>query len=75
MLGNVHNTEEHGQKISFLKSAQNVFFRVNIHFFIPKFLLKDQKTLYTNTFYKRFPKFATFFQFLAENPAKVQIAI
>ena len=48
-------TEEHGQQISFFKSAKNVFFRAQnmldpllslyMHFFIPKVLLKDQKML------------------------------
>ena len=51
----LRSTEEHGQKISFLKSAKNVFFRAQnmldpllslyMHFFIPKVLLKDQKML------------------------------
>ena len=48
-------TEEDGQKISFFKSAKNVFFRAQnvldpvlllyMHFFIPKVLLRDQKML------------------------------
>ena len=48
-------TEEHGQQISFLKSAKNVLFRAQnmldpllplyMHFFIPKVLMKDQKML------------------------------
>ena len=49
------STEEDGQKISFLKSAKNVFFDVQnvldpllslyVYLFIPKVLLKDQKML------------------------------
>ena len=52
---NPSNTEEDGQKISFLKSAKNVFFRAQnvlyplislyIHFFTSKVLLEDQKML------------------------------
>jgi hypothetical protein len=48
-------TKEDGHKISFFKSAKNVFFRAQnmldpllslyMHFFIPKVLLKDQKML------------------------------
>ena len=46
-LFHTYHTEKDGQKISFLKSAKNVFFSIHFNYFIcifiPKVLLKEQK--------------------------------